>query len=332
MTRSTHEQEKMVPLLREYLLGTLSAAGQAEVERNLAASAQWRSTLELERRAIEQLDALPDDEPRGNLTERVLAGVREAESLRASRSSLSARLVPYAAAVATLCILAGLLVPGLTRAREAARRASSQNNLKQIGIALKMYANESEGETYPPLTQYDGVWMLDLEKVYPKYLSDATVLVNPSHPRAGELREELASICAARPIDYEAATRIAARSYTYAGWQMLDEDEARLVQLARADLGPEGLNEDIRAGGSTVHRLREGIERFLITDINNAAGSTEAQSSIPVMFETIESAEGARGLNVLYMDGHVEFVRLGARFPALDGVGALFQPSDSPPR
>ena len=69
----------------------------------------------------------------------------------------------------------------------------------------------------------------------------------------------------------------------------------------------------------TSYPIREGIERFFITDINNAAGSAEAQSSIPVMWDTIltNSTGGAidakqfnhvpGGVNVLFMDGHVEY-------------------------
>ena len=38
--------------------------------------------------------------------------------------------------------------------------------------------------------------------------------------------------------------------------------------------------------GSTVYRLREGIERFLITDINNPAASAQAQSTVWIMGAT----------------------------------------------
>ena len=76
--------------------------------------------------------------------------------------------------------------------------------------------------------------------------------------------------------------------------------------------------------------LREGIERFRITDINNPAGSAEAQTTIPIMFDAWATGQGfysfagdglnnainmnhvPGGSNVLYMDGHVEFIRLGA--------------------
>jgi prepilin-type processing-associated H-X9-DG protein len=65
-------------------------------------------------------------------------------------------------------------------------------------------------------------------------------------------------------------------------------------------------------GGDTILRLREGIERFLITDINNAAGSARAQSNIYVMNDRLSTIPENMnhipgGANVLYMDGHVEF-------------------------
>lgn len=67
-------------------------------------------------------------------------------------------------------------------------------------------------------------------------------------------------------------------------------------------------------GGTIVYRLREGIERFLITDINNPGASAKAQSSIFVMWDNV-SDQAAKfnhipgGSNILYMDGHVAFVR-----------------------
>jgi len=62
-----------------------------------------------------------------------------------------------------------------------------------------------------------------------------------------------------------------------------------------------------------VYRLREGIERFLITDINNPAASAQAQSELAVMWDQIDDDQDFShipgGCNVLYMDGHVEWLR-----------------------
>jgi len=67
-------------------------------------------------------------------------------------------------------------------------------------------------------------------------------------------------------------------------------------------------------GGTIIYRLREGVERFLITDINDPAGSSKAQSEIFMMFDRLStSPDGYNhipgGSNVLYMDGHVTFLR-----------------------
>ena len=54
-------------------------------------------------------------------------------------------LIELMIVVAIIGILAAILLPALSRARESARRASCQNNLKQMGLVFKMYANESKG-------------------------------------------------------------------------------------------------------------------------------------------------------------------------------------------
>jgi len=70
-----------------------------------------------------------------------------------------------------------------------------------------------------------------------------------------------------------------------------------------------------------IPRLKEGIERFLITDINNPAGSAMAQSTLPVMLDLVSTVVSEYnhvpgGANVLYMDGHVEFIKYPGKFPA----------------
>ena len=54
-------------------------------------------------------------------------------------------LIELLAVIAIIGILAAILLPSLSRAREAARRASCACNLSQIGMALIMYAEESGG-------------------------------------------------------------------------------------------------------------------------------------------------------------------------------------------
>lgn len=128
------------------------------------------------------------------------------------------------------------------------------------------------------------------------------------------------------------------RSYAVDPWGALPTGNQGLIGM--------GFTTD-ELGGTlpdSYQPIKEGAERFLITDINNPAASSAAQSRIPAMMDSwgMKDADGSifgsgsgwgtyaadtmvfnhlpGGANVLYMDGHVEFDRYDDRAPVMRGA------------
>ncbi len=111
------------------------------------------------------------------------------------------------------------------------------------------------------------------------------------------------------------------------------EEDITFAALAHAGYGFPN-DDDGTPLPTAYHRLKDGIERFFITDINNPGAGARAQSEIPIMWDAWatdynilaqmgQANTGAvtyfnhlpGGSNVLWMDGHVEFVRYREKFP-----------------
>lgn len=192
-------------------------------------------------------------------------------------------------------ILVAVVLPTIGRAGEGARRLACQTNMKLLSISLQFYAGE-----------HDGIWPA---------LSPGVALLQPDWQSLLEGMEG-AEVVLTCPSSDET---IPGGTYYYLGYAITSEQEAAAfaaaVRVRAAEGG--GFDDDLPVpashGSGNISKLRTLIE---------SPPGAPGPDAIPVLLEK-DVYHAPEGMNVLFLDGHVEFINLDDKFPVTRKMLAL---------